>query len=360
MKRAELKRAFERFSTEKDQSLLELEHKLRTRPDFKGETLVEIKDLKKYFQTKKGIFSRETKRVRAVDGIDLKIRKGEIFGLVGESGCGKTTVGRLILRLTDPTEGEINFDGHDLMGLSKEEMRKMRRRMGIIFQHPQASLNPRMSVAGYIGRVFDIHDIARGHEKEERILKVIREVGLEQEHLDRYPHEFSGGQQQRIVIARVLALNPEFVVLDEPTSALDVSVQAHILNLLSRLHRKFGFTYLLISHDLSIIEHMSDRIAVMYVGKIVELAEKDELQRNAKHPYTLSLLSAAPVPDPEHKREEVVLKGEIPSSINPPKGCRFHTRCPYAESRCSREEPKLRDIGGGHYVACHRLRDKIK
>lgn len=316
------------------------------------EKLIEVKDLKKYFLTKRGIFAREMKWVHAVDDVNFSIRRGEVFGLVGESGCGKTTVGKLILGLIRPTAGEIYFDGRNLTEFNTEELRKLRRRAGIIYQHPQSSLNPRMTVHTTLSRPIEIHKIVEGGKKEEIILRVLKEVGLKPQHLDRYPHEFSGGQQQRIAIGRVLVLNPEFVVLDEPTSALDVSVQAHILNLLSELQSKFGLTYLLISHDLGIIEHMSDRIGVMYVGKMVELADKEELRKNALHPYTRLLFAVVPIADPEHKRKGVVLKGEVPSAISPPPGCRFHPRCPYAKPIC-KKEPKLEDVGGGHYVACH-------
>jgi len=320
--------------------------------------LIEARGIKKYFETKRGIFARESKWVHAVDDVNFYIRKGEVFGLVGESGCGKTTVGKLILGLIRPTAGEIYFDGRSLAGFDEEELRKLRRRMGIIYQHPQSSLNPRMTVHTTLSRPIDIHKIAEGSKKEEIILKVLEEVGLEPQHLDRYPHEFSGGQQQRIAIGRVLVLNPEFVVLDEPTSALDVSVQAHILNLLSELQGKFGFTYLLISHDLNIVDHMSDRIAVMYVGKIVELADKKELRENALHPYTRSLLVVAPIADPTRKRKGVVLKGEVPSVISPPPGCRFHPRCSYAKPICKQSEPELHDVGDDHIVACHFVKDR--
>ncbi|GAI06294.1 unnamed protein product, partial [marine sediment metagenome] len=272
------------------------------------EKLIEVKDLKKYFLTKRGIFAREKKWVHAVDDVNFNIRRGEVFGLVGESGCGKTTVGKLILGLIRPTAGEIYFDGHNLTEYNMEELRKLRKRMGVIYQHPQSSLNPRMTVHTTLSRPMVIHKIAEGGKKEETILRVLKEVGLKPQHLDRYPHEFSGGQQQRIAIGRVLVLNPEFVVLDEPTSALDVSVQAHILNLLSELQNKFGLTYLLISHDLGIVDHMSDRIGVMYVGKLVELAEKEEIRKNALHPYTQLLLEVVPIADPERKRKGVVLK----------------------------------------------------
>jgi oligopeptide/dipeptide ABC transporter ATP-binding protein len=331
---------------------------VKKNPEIPKEHLVEIRSLKKYFETKRGIFAQEKKWVHAVDDVNFYIRRGEVFGLVGESGCGKTTVGKLIIGLIRPTVGEIYFDGHDLTEFNKEEMRKLRRRMGIIYQHPSSSLNPRMTIHTILSRPIDIHKIAKGEKKEELILKVLEEVGLEPRHLDRYPHEFSGGQQQRIAIGRVLVLNPDFVVLDEPTSALDVSVQAHILNMLGKLQSKFGFTYLLISHDLNIVEHMSDRIAVMYVGKMVELADKAELNRNALHPYTRSLLAVAPIADPKRKRKGVILKGEVPSTINPPPGCRFHPRCPYAKPVCKEKEPAFRGVGGGHYVACHFVKSR--
>jgi oligopeptide transport system ATP-binding protein len=315
--------------------------------------LVVVQDLKKYFETQKGIFSRRVRWIRAVDGVSFLIKKGEVFGLVGESGCGKTTVGKLILGLIRPTAGKIYFDGRDLARMSEEELRRLRRRMGVVYQHPQSSLNPRMTVSQIVGRPLEIHGIAKGGEKEKIVLDVLKEVGLGPEHLDRFPHEFSGGQQQRIAIARVLVLKPDFVVLDEPTSMLDVSVQAHILNLLSDLREKFGFTYLLISHDLNVVEHMSDRIAVMYVGKIVELAPQSELRDNPLHPYTQSLLAAVPIPDPRYKPKGTVLRGEIPSVIDPPPGCRFHPRCPYAKPICREREPEFLDVENGHYVACH-------
>jgi oligopeptide transport system ATP-binding protein len=316
--------------------------------------LVEIRNLIKYFETRRGIFAREMKYVHAVDNVSFFIQKGETFGLVGESGSGKTTIGKLILGLIMPTSGEIYFKGRNLTNFGKEELRKLRKSIGIIYQHPQSSLNPRMTVHTLLSRPIDIHRIAKGKEKEELISKVLDEVGLDVQQLDRYPHEFSGGQQQRIAIGRVLVLNPEFVVLDEPTSALDVSVQAHILNLLRELQRKFGFTYLIISHDLNIVSHMSDRIGVMYVGKIAELADKKEMRDNPLHPYTRALLAAVPIADPKIKHAtSSILKGEVPSPINPPPGCRFHPRCPYAKPVCREIEPEFKDVGGGHYVACH-------
>ena len=317
------------------------------------EHLVEIRNLKKYFETKMGIFAREKKWVHAVDNVSFYIQRGETFGLVGESGSGKTTVGKLIIGLIKPTAGDIYFEGRNLADFGKEEMRKLRKSIGVLYQHPQSSLNPRMTVHTLLSRPIDIHKIAEGEKKEEIILSVLKEVGLEPQHLDRYPHEFSGGQQQRIAIGRVLVLHPEFVVLDEPTSALDVSVQAHILNLLRELQRKFGFTYLIISHDLNIVEHMSDRMGVMYVGKISELADKKEIRDNPLHPYTRALLAAVPIADPKHKHTGIIPKGEVPSTINPPPGCRFHPRCPFAKPICREMEPEFKDVGGGHYVACH-------
>jgi oligopeptide/dipeptide ABC transporter ATP-binding protein len=319
-----------------------------------GEKLIEVKNVSKYFPTKRGLFAREVKWVRAVDNVSFYIRRGEVFGLVGESGCGKTTLGKLVLGLIKPTSGQILFDGIDITKLEGEKWRRLRRRMGIVYQQPRASLNPRMTVRTLLSRPIEIHRLAEGKRKEELILRVLREVGLGPQHLERYPHEFSGGQQQRIAIARVLVMNPEFIVLDEPTSALDVSVQAHILNLLADLQRKFGFTYLLISHDLAVVKHMSDRVGVMYLGKLVELAPKRELYSNPLHPYTRFLLAAVPVPDPTRRMDRrMILTGDVPSPIAPPPGCRFHTRCPYRRDVCSKKEPELRNVGRGHLVACH-------
>ncbi len=323
-----------------------------------GKVLVQVENLKKYFPITRGIiFQKIIGYVRAVDDISFFIRKGETFGLVGESGCGKTTVGRTILQLYRPTSGKVYFDGVDLTTLKGEELRRMRRRMQIIFQDPYASLNPRMTVGDIIGEPLEIHGIARGKEKRERVMELLQIVGLNPYFINRYPHEFSGGQRQRIGIARALAMYPDFIVCDEPISALDVSIQAQIINLLEELQEKFGLTYLFIAHDLAVVRHISDRVAVMYLGKIVELTDRDTLYNNPLHPYTQALLSAVPIPDPvvEERRRRIILKGEIPSPANPPSGCRFHTRCPVVMDICKEVEPEFKDVGGGHWVACHRV-----
>ena len=319
-----------------------------------SDMLLEVRDLKKYFAIKGGLLRKDVGAVRAVDDIDLLVRKGETLGLVGESGCGKTTLGRVILRLIDTTEGEIFFEDTNLLELKKDEMRKMRRNMQIVFQDPYSSLDPRMTVKKIISEPLVIHGVSQGRELRERILGLLEKVGLNPDHLNRFPHEFSGGQRQRIGIARAIALNPKFLVLDEPTSSLDVSVQAKILNLLKDLQKELGLTYLFISHDLSVIKHMSDRIAVMYVGKIMEVADKDDLFKEPLHPYTQALFSAVPIPDPHlKKREKIILKGEVASPIKPPSGCRFHPRCQYAKEVCEQEEPHLIEVREGHRVACH-------
>ncbi len=322
--------------------------------------LVEVRDLYKYFPVRAGLFSRHVADVHAVDGVSLKIKAGETLGLVGESGSGKTTIGRLILNLLRPTKGAIFFKGRNITTLRRREVRSLRREMQIIFQDPYASLNPRMTVGEIIGAPLRIHGIARGSAVADRVSELIRLVGLRSYHANRYPHEFSGGQRQRIGIARALAVNPTFIVLDEPVSALDVSIQAQVINLLEDLQEQFGLTYLFIAHDLSVIRHISNRVAVMYVGKIAEVAPRDELYENPLHPYTQSLLSAIPIPEPavEARRKRIVLTGDIPSPVRPPSGCRFHTRCPVAYARCSVEEPGLLHYGNGHFAACHLVEEQ--
>ena len=319
-------------------------------------TLLDVRDLVMHFPLTQGvIFQRKVGAVRAVDGLSFTIRKGETLGLVGESGCGKSTTGRAILQLYRPTSGTVQFEGVELTRLKGEALRKMRRQVQMIFQDPYASLNPRMTVGSIIGEPLDIHGLARGREKQQRVEELLRVVGLNPYFANRYPHEFSGGQRQRIGIARALAVNPSFIVCDEPISALDVSIQAQIINLLEELQDEFGLTYLFIAHDLSVVRHISDRIAVMYLGKIVELADRLELYEQPLHPYTKALLSAVPIPDPtiERKRERIILTGDVPSPVNPPPGCRFHTRCPLADTICREQEPEFREVTPGHWAACH-------
>jgi len=317
------------------------------------EALLEVKHLKKHFPIKGGVFSKTIGYVYAVDDISFTLNRGETLGLVGESGCGKSTTGRTILRLIEPTAGEISFEGQSITTLDKGDMRALRREMQIIFQDPYASLNPRMTVGSIIGEPLEIHKIAKGAEKEERVASLLEKVGLRAEDMRKYPHEFSGGQRQRIGIARALALNPKLIVCDEPVSALDVSIQAQVINLLGDLQKELGLSYLFIAHNLNVVEHISDRVAVMYLGKIVELASDIDLYSNPQHPYTEALLSAVPIPDPTVKKMRIILEGDVPSPINPPSGCHFHTRCPYKEKICEEVEPEFKDIGGGHWVACH-------
>ena len=316
-------------------------------------TLLRVEHLRKFFPIRRGVFSRVVGHVRAVDNVSFYVRKGETLGLVGESGCGKTTVGRSILRLIEPTAGSVDFDGTDLIAVKGGDLRKLRRRMQIIFQDPYSSLNPRMTVLDIVGEALAIHGIAKGKAREDRVKQLLERVGLAARYVNRYPHEFSGGQRQRIGIARALALNPDFIVCDEAVSALDVSVQAQVINLLMDLRKEFGLAYLFIAHDLSVVRHISDRIAVMYLGEIVETAGGDELFERPLHPYTQALLSAVPVPDPTRERSRIVLEGDVPTPINPPSGCHFHPRCQFAEEICRQEAPGITDAGEGHTFCCH-------
>jgi oligopeptide/dipeptide ABC transporter ATP-binding protein len=315
--------------------------------------VLEITDLKKHFPIKKGFLRRTTGHVLAVDGVSFTINEGETLGLVGESGCGKSTVGRAILRLIEPTHGVIRIGGEDIGALSKAELKPYRRQMQIIFQDPYSSLNPRMTVGDIVGEPLSTHGIAHGKERTELVAKLFDRVGLTRAQMANYPHQFSGGQRQRIGIARALALNPKLIICDEPVSALDVSIQAQVINLLMDLQRDLGLSYLFISHNLSVVEHISQRIAVMYLGKIVEYADKTTIFTKAGHPYTEALLSAVPVPDPKIKRKKIVLQGDVPSPVKPPSGCHFHTRCPYVVDRCKVETPLLREISPRQFVACH-------
>ena len=314
--------------------------------------LVEVKNLVKYFPVRAGLLQRVVAQVQAVDDVSFTIHEGETVGLVGESGCGKTTIGRTMLRLVEPTSGEVRFDDKEIFKLKGRELKDIRRHMQIIFQDPYASLDPRMPIGQSVMQGLDIHKIGTRKERYEIMLSTLKKVGLEDYHSRRYPHEFSGGQRQRIGIARALALQPKFILCDEPVSALDVSIQSQVLNILKDLQQELGLTYLFIAHNLSVVEHISDRVAVMYLGKMVEMCDREELFRNPLHPYTKALMSAIPIPDPTLKRERIILKGDVPSPLNPPKGCRFHPRCPVAIDICSQEEPQFKELTPRHFVAC--------
>ena len=320
--------------------------------DAKGETLVEVNNLVKYFPVRAGLLQRVVNQVKAVDDVSFIVRKGETLGMVGESGCGKTTIGRTMLRLIEPTAGSVKFEGKDVFSLQPRELKVVRRDMQIIFQDPYASLDPRVPIGESVMEGLHIHKIGTPRERVDIMLETLKKVGLEDYHARRYPHEFSGGQRQRIGIARALALRPSFIICDEPVSALDVSIQSQVLNILKDLQSEFGLTYLFIAHNLSVVEHVSNRVAVMYLGKMVELTTREELFRNPLHPYTKALMSAIPVPNPRLKRQRTILKGDVPSPLNPPKGCRFHPRCPVAIEKCSLEEPQFKELLPDHFVAC--------
>lgn len=315
--------------------------------------LLEVRNLVTWFPVVGGILGRVVGHVKAVDDVSFEIRKGETLGLVGESGCGKTTVIRSMMRLIEPTRGQVIFDGEDITAMRREELRRVRPKMQMIFQDPYGSLNPRLTVGDIVGEAMEFHGLCRGKEHDRRVSELLDKVGLPARQVRRYPHEFSGGQRQRIGIARALAMNPKLLVCDEPVSALDVSIQSQILNLLLDLQEEFGMTYLFVAHGLHVVKHVSTRVAVMYLGKIVEVSEGEELYRNPRHPYTIALVTSIPVPDPKRRTKRAVLEGDVPSPINPPAGCRFHTRCPRAEAICGKVEPEMKEIGPDHRVACH-------
>lgn len=315
--------------------------------------LLDVRNLRKYFYKDEGLISKKIQEIKAVDNVSFYIRKGETLGLVGESGCGKTTVGRTVMRLYEPTAGEIYYDGIDVAKLPARSFMPYRKKIQMIFQDPYASLDPRMTVADIIGEPLDIHRIASGKERQERIFELLKRVGLRKNHANRYPHEFSGGQRQRIGIARALSVMPEFIICDEPISALDVSVQAQIVNMLEDLQQEIGLTYLFIAHDLSMVRHISNRVGVMYLGGLMEVTTADELYNNPQHPYTIALLSSIPIPNPRAEKNNIILEGDVPSPLNPPSGCRFRTRCRYAQKICSEAAPEFKNLGSEHYVACH-------
>jgi peptide/nickel transport system ATP-binding protein/oligopeptide transport system ATP-binding protein len=317
--------------------------------------LIEVDDLVKHYPVRGGVFQRATAWIKAVDGITFDIKEGETLGLVGESGCGKTTVGQTMLRLLEPTDGKVCFQGMDISQLSGQDLKELRKDMQIIFQDPTSSLDPRMTIGDTVGEGLRIHRIGTSEERHETIIRMLKKVGLEDYHMNRYPHEFSGGQRQRIGIARALVLQPRFIVADEPVSALDVSIQSQVLNILNDLQNEFNLTYLFIAHNMSVIEHISDRVAVMYLGKIVELAPRDEMYDNPLHPYSQALMSAIPIPNPNIRRKRIVLSGDVPSPLNPPSGCRFHPRCPVVMDHCSRHAPKLIEVTPEHHTACWRI-----
>jgi peptide/nickel transport system ATP-binding protein/oligopeptide transport system ATP-binding protein len=330
---------------------------MSVQPSFVADSanLIRVTNLVKYFPMRGGILQRKVSWVQAVDDVSFTVKRGETVGLVGESGCGKTTVGRTMLRLLDPTSGQVTFDGTDVFSLRGSQLKAMRRNMQIIFQDPYSSLDPRMPVGESIAEGLKIHRIGTPQERRDLVVSTLRKVGLEEYHSRRYPHEFSGGQRQRIGIARALALQPKFIVCDEPVSALDVSIQSQVLNILKDLQREFGLTYLFIAHNLSVVEHISDRVAVMYLGKIVEMTGREELFRNPLHPYTQALMSAIPIPDPHLRRQRILLAGDVPSPLNPPSGCRFHPRCPVAIDHCAVQEPAFREVSPSHWAACWRI-----
>ncbi|MFB4213879.1 ABC transporter ATP-binding protein [Shouchella sp. JSM 1781072] len=322
--------------------------------------LLEVEDLKTYFDIKGGALSKKVGEVKAVDGVSFSVKEGEIVGIVGESGCGKSTTGKSILRLIEPTSGKVRFNGENILELSGEKVRKIRRDMQIIFQDPYASLNPRHKVGKIIGEPMLIHGIGNKAERKKRVEELLEKVGLRKEHANRYPHQFSGGQRQRIGIARALSVHPKLIICDEPVSALDVSVQSQILNLMESLKDEFKLTYVFIAHDLSVVKHISDRVGVMYLGKMVELASSDALYETPMHPYTKALLSSVPIPDPDQKSDRMILKGDVPSPSNPPSGCTFHTRCPYVMDVCKSDIPAWREVATDHHVACHLFNDSTK